>query len=115
MTTVYETEKPLETIDVSPYRESIELVAPNIATLIASSATVGENWWNTLARILPFIACTVNQAELLTDLANRAASGLMPVGYVAPVQTMTGTPTRITAEKFLTYAGVVGVLWKLFY
>jgi len=113
MTTVFEPQTPLETADTSPYRESLELVAPNITTLIVSSATIGENWWNTLARILPFIACTANQAELLTDLANRASSGLMPVGYVAPVQTT--APVKITAEKFLTYAGVAGILFKLFW
>lgn len=111
MTTLFSAPiSPLK-IDDSPYRDLLESVAPNITVLISSAATVPENWWETLARILPSINSTPAQDSQLMEITNRAASGLNPVGYVEPVTPILQTP--MTAEKFLTYASVAGLLWRI--
>ena len=112
MTTVFNDPVPTCLIDDSPYQDSLEKVAPNICTLIKSSAVVRENWWNTLSRVLPSINSTPEQDGALMGLAVRAASGLLPEGYTPPTET---THTPLTAEKFLTYAGIAGVIWRLIF
>ena len=113
MTTYFESPKPLLKIEDSPYRDQLEHIAPNICVLIESSATIDENWPETLARVLPTINSTPAQDGALMALAVRAASGDMPVGYVPPPDDSIVAP-KMTVEKFLTYAGVAGVLYKLF-
>ena len=112
MTTVFNAPPVYVKIDTSPYRETLENIAPNITILIGSTATVDESWWDTLSRILPGINSTPQQDSELTAIATRAASGLLPVGYVGP-PVVNNNP--LTAEKFLTYASVAAVLWRVFF
>jgi hypothetical protein len=113
MTTVFNQPVPLDKADTTHYHDALEAVAPNITQLLTAAATLPENWWETLVRVLPTINSSPEQDSQLMALAIRASNGLEPVGYVAPPAPSTATP--MTAEKFLTYAGVASVLWRIFF
>lgn len=73
----------------SGYAASLEEVAPNITTMIGEQQQPGESWTDSLARLLPIIAATEQQRQLLNVQIDRAKQGLPPLNvsqYAAGVQ-----------------------------
>lgn len=61
------------------YATALESVAPSITSKITESQAPGETWADTLQRILPMIASTVQQKEILNIQLERAKHGLPPL------------------------------------
>lgn len=71
------------------YFASLETVAPTITDKITQQAAPGESWMDSLARLLPILAATNQQRQLLQTQADRAKAGLPPLDvsqYGAGVQ-----------------------------
>lgn len=58
---------------------ALETVAPTINEKITQQSQAGETWVNTLQRILPALATTVQQREILKIQLERARQGLPPL------------------------------------
>lgn len=58
---------------------SLEAVAPSVTQKIASQQQPGESWTDTLQRMLPALAMTVQQREILKIQMERARAGLPPL------------------------------------
>lgn len=61
------------------YVTSLEAVAPSITQKIAQQGGSGESWTDTLQRVLPMLAATVQQKEILSIQLARAKAGLPPL------------------------------------
>lgn len=66
--------------NISPgWAQSLETLAPNVTTLVEDNRTTGENWYDALARLLPVLASTYQQKQLLQVQVDRARQGLPPL------------------------------------
>lgn len=61
------------------YSEAVDAVAPGITGIIDSNRAPGESWTDTLQRLLPILATTYQQKQLLDVQVDRARSGLPPL------------------------------------
>lgn len=61
------------------WASSLEAVAPTITEKIGEQAAAGETWADTLQRMLPILAMTVQQREILKIQLERARAGLPPL------------------------------------
>jgi hypothetical protein len=61
------------------YADALESVAPNITTLVAERTEPGESWIDTLQRLLPVVAATYQQKQILDIQVERARQGLPPL------------------------------------
>lgn len=69
-------------IDAQPsptWAESLETLAPNVTTLVQSQQDGAEPWYDALARLLPALAATYQQKQLLSVQVDRARAGLPPL------------------------------------
>lgn len=69
----------VETAPSPAYAASLEQIAPNIGSMIAEQQGTGESWLDSLTRLLPIIAATQQQRELLQIQVDRARQGLPPL------------------------------------
>lgn len=58
---------------------SLEELAPGVTTLVAENRAANESWVDALARLLPTIAATYQQKQLLDVQVERARNGLAPL------------------------------------
>lgn len=96
----------------SPYTQSLEQIAPNVTSLVASTQVEGENWWDTLVRIAPSIITTYQQKQLLDVQVERARAGLPPLDasqYAAAINVGVSADTR-RAMYYIAGAALVGLL-----
>lgn len=63
----------------SDYATSLEIIAPNVNALVAENRQPEESWMDALVRLLPAIAATHQQRELLKVQTDRAKAGLPPL------------------------------------
>lgn len=61
------------------WANALESVAPTINEKITQQSQAGESWVTTLQRILPALATTVQQREILKIQLERARQGLPPL------------------------------------
>jgi hypothetical protein len=61
------------------YDATIEAVAPGISSLVANQQTAGESWTDTLLKVLPGLAATYQQRQILAAQVERAKQGLPPL------------------------------------
>lgn len=66
-------------LSASPYASSLEQVAPGITSLVDQSQQPGETWVDSLARMLPVLATTYQQKQILDIQIERARMGLPPL------------------------------------
>lgn len=92
-------------VDLSPYKATLETVAPGVTALIAQTQAVGEPWFQTLQRLTLSIDATPEQKEILANQAQRASENLPPAAI--PGVESEGIPTA-----FKWGAAAVG-LWML--
>lgn len=72
----------LFTVDAAPdaaYRSSLEAIAPNVTTIAEQQRMQGESWTDAIARLLPVLAATWQQKQLLSVQVERAKQGLPPL------------------------------------
>lgn len=62
-----------------PWAASLETMAPNVGALIDSQQGNAEPWYDALARLLPVLASTYQQKQLLSVQVERARNGLPPL------------------------------------
>lgn len=66
--------------DYSPqYIDSLEVIAPGITAEIQNEQQGGESWIDSLSRLLPILATTYQQRQLLEIQVDRARQGLPPL------------------------------------
>lgn len=85
------------------YSDAVETVAPGITGIIASNREPGESWTDTLQRLLPILATTYQQKQLLDVQVDRARSGLPPLDasmYAPGVQVGLSSDTTKTLLMF---------------
>ena len=73
---------PNATLDApipTDYQTALESVAPSITQKIAQQGGNGESWTDTLQRVLPLLATTYQQKEILNIQLERAKQGLPPL------------------------------------
>lgn len=61
------------------YSAELETLAPNVTSLVADTQAHGETWYDALARLLPVLASTYQQKQLLSVQVERARNGLPPL------------------------------------
>lgn len=87
------------------YAQSLESIAPNITTLTEQNRQGDEPWYESLARLLPAIAATQQQRELLKVQTERARQGLPPLDV-----SQYGLGVRVglseDSKQLLIYGGV---------
>lgn len=61
------------------YAQNLDVIAPGVTDIIAKEQAPGESWADTLQRILPIIAATYQQKQLLDVQVQRARDGQPPL------------------------------------
>jgi len=61
------------------YTEALDATAPNFTSIVAEQRKPDEPWWDTAARLLPALAATYQQRQLLQIQVERARQGLPPI------------------------------------
>lgn len=72
----------LSVVDAQPdaqWSASLETLAPGVTSLVEAQRTLNESWVDSLARLLPSIAATYQQKQLLDVQVERARMGLAPL------------------------------------
>lgn len=70
---------PHETLAESDYASSLEFAAPGITALVDDAQGPNESWMTALARLLPAVAATYQQKQILDIQMQRASQGLPPL------------------------------------
>jgi hypothetical protein len=93
------------------FRAALESVAPTVTTKIGEQAMPGESWVDTLQRLMPILATTVQQRQILNAQMERARQGLPPLDAT---QYGVGVSVGLSPEtqRMLMFAalGIGGVL-----
>lgn len=63
----------------SAWSSSLETLAPGVTTLVEDQRMANESWVDALARLLPVMASTYQQKQLLSVQVERARNGLPPL------------------------------------
>ena len=98
------------------WASSLETVAPTINQKLREQSLAGETWTDTLQRMLPILAMTYQQREILQIQLERAKAGLPPLpnsDFGAQVSVGIDPATR----KWLMIGalGLAGLLaWRVF-
>lgn len=77
------------TVDESGYSPTFDYIAPGFNDLVNQQQQAGESWLDSAARLLPILAATDQQRQLLQVQVDRAKQGLPPLNvsqYAAGVQ-----------------------------
>jgi hypothetical protein len=70
-------------MDDFDYSQSLETIAPGLPDEVAKNQNPGEPWYESLARLLPILATTYQQRQLLSVQVERARQGLAPLDVSA--------------------------------
>lgn len=90
------------------YADTLEQIAPTITAKISEQQQPGESWADSLARLLPILAATEQQRELLNVQVERARQGLPPLNMS---QYAAGVNVGISPDvKNLLIVGGIGLL-----
>jgi len=98
----------------SDYAASLETMAPGIGNVVADTQAPGESWMDSITRLLPVLASTYQQKQLLAVQVERAKAGLPPLDvsqYAAGVNVGISPDT----QKLIMYGGValLAVVWMM--
>lgn len=110
--------------DLSPYwtapppdwAAALESVAPNVTNIIQQQSQSGESWATTLQKILPALATTYQQREILQIQLERARQGLPPLDNSQfGAQVSVGLDTKTRNALLIGGAALIGLLaWRAF-
>ena len=91
--------------------QSLTELAPNVTQLVEQQQAPAEPWYEALARLLPSLAATWQQKQLLSVQVDRARQGLAPLDvsqYAAGAQVKVGLDPKL--QSLLVYGGVAALL-----
>lgn len=95
------------------YSAAVETIAPGVTGIVENNRAPGESWTDTLQRLLPILATTYQQKQLLDVQVERARNGLPPLDasmYAPGVQVGLSSDTT----KTLMMLGGAALLILLF-
>ena len=95
----------LTTIPVD-YKVALEEAAPGVTTAVAQAQKPGENWTDTLIRILPNLTMGVQQIQLMQINTDRARKGLPPLDARAYSGAYVNVGLDPNTQRLVTYAGL---------
>jgi len=115
MATFIPSDAPYIQREIPPdYAASLEQLAPNINSLVESTQGPNESWVDSLARLLPVVASTYQQKQLLDTQVQRARAGLPPLDVT---QYAPGFQVGLSADtqRLMMWGGVglVAVVWMM--
>lgn len=98
------------------WSRALESVAPGMTNLLQSQSTAGETWEQTWQRVMPAIAATVQQREILKIQLERARQGLPPLDNSQfGAQVSVGLDTQTRNILIAGGAALIGLLaWRMF-
>ena len=98
------------------WASAIESVAPNVNKMLQEQSRSRETWDETLQRIMPAIAATVQQREILKIQLERARQGLPPLpNSEFGAQVSVGLDASTRNALLIGGAALIGLLaWRLF-
>jgi hypothetical protein len=91
------------------YKVELEKAAPGVTTAVAQAQMPGENWTDTLIRILPNLTMGVQQIQLMQINTDRARKGLPPLDAQAYSGAYVNVGLDPNTQRLVTYAGL-GIL-----
>lgn len=100
---------PMPGVDSDPaYAQTLESIAPTITAKISEQQAPGETWVDSLSRLLPMLAATEQQRELLKVQVDRANRGLPPLDMS---QYAAGVNVGVSPEvkQLLMYGGIAAL------
>lgn len=102
----YDTSSPVNSIPPQ-YQVQLEKDAPGITQIVASQKTPSESWFDSLTRLLPSLAATYQQKQLLDVQVERARQGLPPLN-TSQYSSNFGVNVGVSpdTQKLLIYAGL---------
>jgi hypothetical protein len=91
------------------YKVALEEAAPGVTTAIAQAQKPGENWTDTLVRIIPNLTMGIQQIQLMQINTDRARKGLPPLDARAYSGAYVNVGLDPNTQRLVTYAGL-GIL-----
>jgi hypothetical protein len=88
------------------YKIALDEAAPGVTTAVAQAQKPGENWTDTLVRILPNLTMGVQQIQLMQINTDRARKGLPPLDARAYSGAYVNVGLDPNTQKLVTYAGL---------
>jgi len=71
--------QPLDLSSSPEYAAALEELSTGVSSTISDAQAPGESWTDTLQRILPVLAATYQQKQILSIQLERAKNGLPPL------------------------------------
>jgi len=91
------------------YKLALEEAAPGVTTAVAQAQKPGENWTDTLVRIIPNLTMGIQQIQLMQINTDRARKGLPPLDASAYSGAYVNVGLDPGTQRLVTYAGL-GIL-----
>lgn len=91
------------------YKLALEEAAPGVTTAVAQAQKPGENWTDTLMRIIPNLTMGIQQIQLMQINTDRARKGLPPLDARAYSGAYVNVGLDPGTQRLVTYAGL-GIL-----
>ena len=91
------------------YKLALEEAAPGVTTAVAQAQKPGENWTDTLVRIIPNLTMGIQQIQLMQINTDRARKGLPPLDARAYSGAYVNVGLDPGTQRLVTYAGL-GIL-----
>lgn len=90
------------------YARQLEAIAPGLTGQVEANRASGESWVDSLARLLPILATTYQQRQLLSVQVERARAGLAPLDVSAYTP---GFNVGLSADtkQLLIYGGIAAI------
>jgi len=88
------------------YKIALDEAAPGVTTAVAQAQKPGENWTDTLVRILPNLTMGVQQIQLMQINTDRARKGLPPLDARAYSGAYVNVGLDPDTQRLVTYAGL---------
>ena len=88
------------------FKVALDEAAPGITTKVAQAQMPGENWTDTLVRILPNLTMGVQQIQLMQINTDRARKGLPPLDARAYSGAYVNVGLDPNTQRLVTYAGL---------
>ena len=91
------------------YKVALEEAAPGVTTAVAQAQKPGENWTDTLVRIIPNLTMGIQQIQLMQINTDLARKGLPPLDARAYSGAYVNVGLDPGTQRLVTYAGL-GIL-----
>ena len=94
------------TSDTATDYASLETIAPGISTMIEQTSSPGESWSTTLQKLLPNLALTAQQLQLMQINIQRAKQGLPAIDVASYSGAGVNVGLSPDTQKLVIYGGI---------